>query len=291
MATKFHSFKRLVLGLQPSAPDRAMRLAVELADLLQLDLLGLFVDDTSLRDLAGMPFAREFRPLGGGWHAIELERLSQELELAARKSEKIFSEAAKRLSSRCRFEVIRGPTAAVIEAVSCTSDIVMIVEPISPAERATQQFSLLAEAALQSASAVILVPPRIVRSLGPIVVIAAAQDDPSILAAAAIATAAKEELIVVDADSGAIDEAYLRKISSDTGLMIRHVANDLPFSDPALASHALRHYQERLVVVTRGVLTNDRARLLASLRGVPVLVVGPSLASSEETSGAKAGIS
>ena len=66
MSTQPYSFKRIVLGLQPSAPDRAMQLAVELADLLHLDLLGLFLEDTSLRDLASMPFAREFRLLGGG---------------------------------------------------------------------------------------------------------------------------------------------------------------------------------------------------------------------------------
>ena len=48
MSRETHSFKRLVLGLQPGAHDRTMRLAVELADLLHLDLLGLFFEDTSL---------------------------------------------------------------------------------------------------------------------------------------------------------------------------------------------------------------------------------------------------
>lgn len=43
-----------------------MYLAVELVDPLHLDRLGLLLADTSLNRLASIPFAREFRPLGGG---------------------------------------------------------------------------------------------------------------------------------------------------------------------------------------------------------------------------------
>src|SRR5674476_57962 len=100
-----HSFKRLVLGLQPGAHDRTMRLAVELADLLHLDLLGLFLEDTSLLDLAGIPFSRELRPLGGGWHTIDLERLLHDFELDARSIERKFMGAAKRLPTGYQFEV------------------------------------------------------------------------------------------------------------------------------------------------------------------------------------------
>ena len=40
MTTQPPSFKRLVLGFQSAAPDRTVRLAVELAELLDLELLG-----------------------------------------------------------------------------------------------------------------------------------------------------------------------------------------------------------------------------------------------------------
>jgi hypothetical protein len=276
MVTQSHHFKRLVLGLQPSAPDRAMRLAVELADLLQVELLGLFLEDTSLRDLAGTPFARELRPLGGGWCAIDFDRLSQELELAARSSERLFTQAAKRLQTRCQFEVVRGPTAATIASVSHTGDIVMIVEPVSPAERVTQQFSWLTEAAFRSAAAVMFVPPHIVRSSGPIVAIAATPDDPSIHAAAAIAVAARQELVVVEASRSVADDPRIRKLAADAGLAIKHVTvDDLPLTDSTFLDRAFRHLQERLVVVTRGVLADERAMLIASSRCVPVLVIEP----------------
>jgi hypothetical protein len=274
MALEPHRFKRVVLGLQQSAPDRAMRCAVDLADLLHLELLGLFLDDTSLRDLASMPFAREFRPLGGGWHPIDVDRLSHDLEIAARNTERMFAEAVKRLPTKCQFEVIRGSTAESITSISRTGDIVMVVEPPSPAERITQQFLWLIEAAFRSAGAVMLVPTRIARTTGPVVAIAAAPADPSIRAAAAIAMAAKEGVVVVEAYEGAADDSHIRKLAADTGLTIKHVvAGRSPLSDAAGFAPAFRQIQERLVVMTRGVLDDQVASMIASARRVPVLVI------------------
>lgn len=253
-----------------------MRLAVELADLLHLELLGLFLEDTSLHDLANIPFAREFRPLGGGWHTIELDRLSHDFELAARSIERTFTSAAKRLATRSQFEVARGPTAKTIATISRTDDIIMIVEPVNPAERATQQFSWLMEAAFHSAAAVMLVPPNIVRTKGPIVAIAAMPDDFSIRTAAAIAIAAREELIIVDACEAAIDDPHIDALASELELPIKHViAGKILRSHPAALPPAFHQLQERLVVMTRGIFADEVASTIASVRQVPVLVVEP----------------
>lgn len=276
MAKEPHNFKRLVLGLQPSAPDQTMRLAVELADLLHLELLGLFLEDTSLRDLASISFAREFRPLGGGWHAIELDRLTHDFELAARSIERMFTSAAKHLASGYQFEVARGPTANTIASISRTDDIIMIVEPMSPAERATQQFLWLMQAAFRSAAAVMLVPPNIVRSKGPVVAIAATPDDPSIQTAAAIATASGEELVIVEADGHAAAQSRTQTLAADTDLAIRRItATKIALSDPATCSQAFRQMQERLVVMTRGAFEDEVVSTIAAARRVPVLVVEP----------------
>jgi len=271
-----HSFKRLVLGLQPSAPDRTIQIAVELADLLHLDLFGVLLEDTSLRDLASIPFAREFRPLGGGWHTIDIDRLSHDFELAARNIERMFTDAAKRLATRYQFEVIRGPMAKTFASLSRTDDIVMIVEPLSPAERATQQFSWLLEAAFRSAAAVMLVPPHIVRTTGPVVAIAASPDDPSISTAAAIAVAAKEQLVVIEADGHDPDNQRIRALVADTGLTIKRVAAaKIALPDPAICAQAFRQTQERLVVMSRGAFADGVASTIAATRRVPVLVVEP----------------
>ena len=276
MSKEPHSFRRLVLGLQPGAHDRTMQLAVELADLLHLDLLGLFLEDTSLIDLAGIPFSREFRPLGGGWHTIDLDRLLHDFELAARSIERKFMGAAKRLPTGCQFEVARGSLAKTFASVSRHDDIVMIVEPQSPADRATQQFSWLLEAAFQSAAAVMLVPPQITRTKGPVVAIATLPDDSSIDAAAAIALAAKEELVIIEADGYHADDTRIRKLGAGTGLSIKRVAAArLGLADPTACAHAFRHIQERLIVVTRGAFADVTASAIAAARQVPVLVVEP----------------
>lgn len=273
MATELQGFKRLVIGLQPSSTDRATRLAIELANLLRLDLLGVFLDDTSLHCLAGIPIAREFRLLGGGWQAINLDQLSDELEVAARKNERMFAEAAKGLSTSCRFEVIKGPTATTIEQVARSDDIVMIVEPASAVERVTQQFSWLIDAAFRSVSAVMFVPSQIARSKGPVLAIATSPDDRGISTAAMIAAAANEELVIVQTSGGVFVEPSPREIAGDTGVTIRRVTGDLRSSDPAFASPTFRDLRERLVVVARGVVPTENALLIASSRRVPVLVI------------------
>jgi len=271
-----HSFKRLVLGLQPSAPDRAMRLAVDLAGLLHVDLLGLFLEDPALRNLAGIPFARELRALGGGWHPIDLDRMSHDLDLAARSIERLFTEAVSRLPTKCRFEIVRGPTSETIASISRSGDIVIVAEPVSPAERATQSFAGLIEAAFRSAAAVLIVPPRIARAAGAIVAIAAAPDDPSVEAAAAIALAAKENLILLECGERGYDEARLRELVDSTGLAVRRAAaGTASLADAAACAHAFRMVQERLVVMTRRADTSEVAPSIASNRRVPVLVIEP----------------
>lgn len=275
MTSRPHGFKRLVVGLHPTASERTMQLAVDLADLLNLDLLGLFVEDSGLRDLAGHPFAREFRPLNGGWHPMDLDRLSADLELAARNAERLFADAVRRLSTDCRFEVVRGPTAQTIASLSQGGDIVLIVEPASAAERIAQQFSWSKEAAFSSVAAVMLAPHRVVQNVGPVIAIAHSSADPSIDVAAGIAAAAKEQLVVVRFDEG-IDDARIREIGNALGLAVRQIrAGKSAHSGPAAFAALLAGLRERLIVATRDGVDRDFAASLAAARHVPVLVVEP----------------
>lgn len=276
MADEPRAFKRLVLGLEPSAPDRAIRLAANLAQLLHLDLVGLFLEDPSLHDLAALPFAREFRPLGGGWRSIDLGQLTHDLDIAVRNAERMFAEAAKDLTTQRQFEVARAAAAQAIASVSRSGDIVAIMEPPTPAARLTQQFSWLVDAAFQSAAAVMLVPTSVARATGPVAAIARVPDDPSIRTAAAIAEAAKEKLIIVHAYEAEAHEPRASGAGGDTGLAVKHAFASTPaLSDPATYAHALRDVRERLVVAPRDILAPQLALAIASSRHVPVLVTAP----------------
>jgi len=275
MMTDTHVFRRLVLGLQPRAPDHTIPFAIEFAELLNLDLLGVFLEDTSLQNLASIPFAREIRPLGGSWHPIDIEHLTRDLERAAVRAERSFVEAAKRLATDWRFEVARGPMARAVATVSRTNDIVMIGEPISAAERATQQYSWLMDAALQSAAAVLVVPGRVERAQGPVVAVARVPDDPSIGLAADIAAAASEELIILDICKNRIDPAHIDALAASKKLSVEHVlaeANNT--APPSLVEH-LRPLHERLVVLTRDASDGHVASTIAAELNVPILVIEP----------------
>jgi len=273
MPTELHIFRRLVLGLQLRASDISMQYAAELAGLLRLDLVGLFFEDTSLKHLAAIPFAREIRPLGGDWHPIDIDRLARDIDAVAHGIERIFTDAAKRLATRHQFEIVRGPLAETLLSMSRSDDIVMIVEPLSAAERATQQFVGLMQAAFRSRAAVLIVPPRIVRNKGPVVAIATGADDPSIRAAAAIASAAGEALAVVDIGATMTDETRLQALAGEVGVTITHIKAGA--AGRARPAETLAPLRERLVVVTRDVVADQAAAALASARRVPVLVIEP----------------
>ena len=214
--------------------------------------------------------------LGGGWHPIDVSQMAGELTVAAQTAEKLFAETVKHLQTQCRFEVARGPMAATIATVSQTSDIVVIGEPASAAERVSQQFSWLFQAAWRSAAAVMIVPGRIVRVRGPVVAIATAPDDPSIAVAANFAVAANEELVVVDACEKAIDEAQIRALAATKKVTVKHIVGGKAIAANATAlEQTLRSLHERLVVMTRAASEGQAASRIAAARQVPVLVVEP----------------
>jgi hypothetical protein len=256
-----------------------VQIAADIAALLQLELIGLFLDDGTLRRLADFPFAREFRPLGGGWQRIDMEQLQQDLELAARRAERMFATAAKQLSTRCHFEVLQAPTVESVAAFPQAEDIVMIAEPASAMERAVQQFAWVTEAAFRSAAAVMLVPAGTKWAGGPVVAIATSPSDPSVDAAAAIAALAQAELLVVEASEASETPSSL-DIAAEVKTRVRKIAiGHVSPTHLITYSDVLPNLQERMVVISRGPLSQELAANIVSTRHVPVLIVEP----SEET--------
>jgi hypothetical protein len=255
-----------------------MLLGAELARLLDLDLLGLFVKEKSLLGLVALPFIREFNLLGGGWHPLDFDQLSHDLEIAARSAEKAFTEVAKTVPTTCRFEVVQGSMADAIASTSRAGDIVLLFgETAGTVQGESPAFMAILDAAFQSSAAVLLVPDRIARRSGAIVAITTGPKDQSIEAASAIAAAAKEELVVIE--TFASDNApRVGKGRLPTG--IPYTRTSIPASGDGLVNasvvaSALRQMRERLVVMARG--DKDVPSMIASIRHVPVLIVGPGM--------------
>ena len=270
--TERTKFRRIVLGLPYHKPRQGMRLGADLARLLDLDLLGLFVKEESLLGLASLPFIRELKLLGGGWRQLDFDQLSHDFEIAAKDAERAFTEAVKALPTTCRFEVVKGSMADTIASISREGDIVLLFrEPESSAQGESPALLAALNAAFQCSAAVLLVPTQIARQSGAIVAIATHAQDPSIEAASAVAAAAKEDLIVVDtfASDG---EKRLSEVRMPTGVRVRRIsANPHRPINASSISFALRQISERLVVMTRG--DDAVPSMIASMRYVPVLVV------------------
>jgi hypothetical protein len=275
--TKISAFTRIVVGLHYGLWEEVtVDLAAELAELLHLDLFGLFLADESVLSLAGLPFAREFRLSGGGWQPIDVERISIELELETRRAKRRFSEAVRTRRMAASFQILKASTADALRAVCRAGDIVMIAEPANFAVWASHPLCSLVEAARQSASAVLLVPRRVARQHGAVVALAAGPDDPSIDVAAMIAVAAKEELVVIDA--GAADaQSELSRRSVKGAMMERRSADASRLVEPQYLSSLFERLDERLIVVTRRTFDDALPSLLGQLRRVPILALDPKL--------------
>jgi hypothetical protein len=101
--------------------------------------------------------------------------------------------------------------------------------------------------------------------------------DPSLASALAIAAAAKERVVVLgpstsDAQASIAEMARTAGGRIEIGPAIRE-----PLDVPSLLAH-LAHLKERLVVMSRAAIIDRRCSMIASLRGVPVLLTQPETA-------------
>jgi len=280
MTARF-AYKRVVVGIDHCAPDReTVRAAAELAGLMRLDLMGLFIADPGLLGLAGRPGAREFQVLAKRWQPLSAEGLSRDIELSALSARRAIDAAARASGVRARFETVQAAVREAIRAASQSSDIVIVAEPHNPVDRAIAPFPQLVRAAVESAATVLFLPRRLVRSRGPVLAIATSAADPGIAVAAAIASAAGEGLVVIEAFERTTAEAGEGPDpASEAGVSVgRLTVARSALADIRALSSALGGVGERMIVVTRGAFGEaDGAHPadLASLCGVPVLMVEP----------------
>jgi hypothetical protein len=267
------NFKRMVLRLPQNREDyAAVGMTARLAELLGLELVATFVEDTSLVEVAALSCVREFRPFAGGWQPIEVTRLAQEIERTSATARRLFKEAMRAVQTEASFNLARGSAADAIVSLATAEDIIVIIEPKNPAERVTQQFVRLVDAAFKAASAVLMMPHRLLRTVGPIVAFATTADDTSIHTAIGIAAAAQESVIVLgDLDSRA--RVQISELAQSSGVRLTIApALQQPMNMATLIA-GLVPLNERLVVISRSVLEDMTMAKVASVRGIPVLIV------------------
>ena len=245
-------YRRAVLGMATGSVDRdVLRAAAEFARLLELEMLGVFIEDQSLIHLAGLPFARELRLPGYEWHLLEPQRVDDELRAAARQAAQLFAREVESQGLTCRFEVRRGNPATLASSVVQTTDVLILPEPsaldlVGPGGNPERQ---AAEAS--AAAAVLLLPRSGMPQHGPVVAAAASPSDASFELAARIAGVTGEKALAITPLSPAAPPALMESLQ-----------------------HALGSQHERLLILRReAAVPIDVLLEVAARRKTPVLIL------------------
>jgi hypothetical protein len=104
----------------------ALSAAAALAEELDAELAGLFVEDVNLQHLFGLPFAREFSVLKGGGRPLSQEEVERTWRREAETLQRLLAEAAGRQRLRWSFRVARGRVSAEVSTLAQSFDLVVL---------------------------------------------------------------------------------------------------------------------------------------------------------------------
>lgn len=268
--------RRLLLDLGEVAAGRdGIEAAAAIARLLELDLLGVFVEDEALLSLAALPFARELRLPSHAWTAMQATQVVAELGWSAARLRRLLEQHCARLGIPAGFEVVRGDPAACLCGLCSEADMLALVVPGSAAGRSFGAFRRAWGTALRSEAPVLLLPPGTPRARGPVASVASAATA-SLDLALRLAAAAAEELLLLAPPGGGLSAEAAAERARAAGLgEVRVATRPLRALNAGAIAEGLGTARERLLVLAREVATGldpDGAPRLAAQRRVPVLV-------------------
>ncbi|MDH5286960.1 MAG: hypothetical protein OEX23_10045 [Betaproteobacteria bacterium] len=120
-------FRRIVAALDTARPA-ALGTAIGLARALEAELVGLFVEDAELLDLAALPFG-EVGYLSPMRRELDVGRMERGLRAKARRIEQQLGSHLAGLPVKWSFEVVRGRFAAAVTTIATADDIVVVATP------------------------------------------------------------------------------------------------------------------------------------------------------------------
>ena len=260
-------FKRMVVGL-PQGPLNlaAVDAAADFAEFLNIELLATFVADFDLAGARRTSGARELRTLGQGWQPLDRAQITRDIDRAISVARRRFAESVRSRAIKTSFDVLTG--AEAIASLIRFDDIVAVLEPAHPGEEARSRGNSpgSSEAAFEMAGAVLVVPRRIARAIGPIVTVAYELAARGTLFGAANCCGLQGAPDRRNASWRAPAAQRFSPKREQLGVQIEHIAVSGPLADASSLAGSPR-FRERLRVLSRSVLTDDAARLFSSLQG------------------------
>lgn len=119
--------RRIIVAMDASNHSfSALEAGVVLAENLDVELLGIYVEDTNLLNLAGLPSARELLLSSATELAIDSRSMERSLRLHASRAEEALREATLHRQVRSQFQVVRGHIADTLVASTLDEDLLIL---------------------------------------------------------------------------------------------------------------------------------------------------------------------
>jgi nucleotide-binding universal stress UspA family protein len=120
-------FRHIAVAIDCSPHSMAsLAAAAELADLMQADLTGIFVEDINILRMAELPFTHEVRIYTSEPEKIDPSHLARSLKLQAREAEAALDRYAGQFMLRHSFRLCRGIVAAEVMSASTEADLLVL---------------------------------------------------------------------------------------------------------------------------------------------------------------------
>ncbi len=130
-AATFLPIRRILVALDATPPSEATLEGVaRLAVRAEAELLGLFVEDIDLLNLAGLPFARESCLSFALSRPLLTENVERALRAQAGRARALLEKTALRQSLRWSFRVVRGRMAEELQSASGQADLIAFGLPV-----------------------------------------------------------------------------------------------------------------------------------------------------------------
>jgi hypothetical protein len=240
-------FRRIIVGFPgPAGSSSDLEAVARFARHFNSQLIGRFLEDTGVLAWASLGGSRHFSRGSTGSENASQEDLSRAFSEAAAVARARLARAAASLGLAAQFEVRRDLSPSTYLENQDEQDLNALIEPFDPFERMSYPFAGALAAVAKSSSPVLYVPRGTLNRAGPVLALVEQEDRANLDLAARVAAA--------------------------LGAKMQHLTTAVPA--PALPEN----FKERLIVLSRGLLSAHGARSLAGLlaqRRVPGLIVGP----------------
>ncbi|NTU90826.1 MAG: universal stress protein [Chlorobiaceae bacterium] len=275
---KTRTIRTIAVALDCSPHSKAsLEAAAKMAARLSAELVGIFVEDTNLLRMAGLPFTEEIRLYSSTTTKLDEAQLERLLRLQAREARELLERTAEALTVRHTFRVMRGMVPEQLMSAATEADILVLGRSGRSPSCRKGLGSTARTALCESKRTVLLMRPGFSSAAGPLLVLFDGSEGSRNALETALTTADPEStlhLVVIDPEPESAEklEQEAQTIVGERGISVEY--HHLPQVGGRDLVRYLRMIDSGLLVLSdRMNLPEEVFNELVSEIDSPVLVV------------------